>query len=224
MWLLTLLQAVRNNAIDPTYKPFEVMEKISVAILTTQELIISIVYLVAATRILRVGETLQRKGNRRRIQLLVLANIAIICIDVCTITLEYLALWGVWCSFKGFGYSVKLKIEFAILNQLRDSVKGSVNVESYNLDESGKATGLSLRSRTEQSAGRTGRLGLKRQTFEQITDVGSIEKTTEINITHHKNADSPRLDQRVETLDEERGPRASASGSSSEVGFATRGV
>ncbi|KAF2036503.1 hypothetical protein EK21DRAFT_45352, partial [Setomelanomma holmii] len=114
-----------NNAIDPTYKPFEVMEKVSVAILTTQEIIISIVYLVAATRILRIGESLQRKGNRRRIQLLVLANIAIICIDVCTITLEYLALWGVWCSFKGFGYSVKLKIEFAILNQLRDSVKGS---------------------------------------------------------------------------------------------------
>ena len=53
---------------------------------------------------------------------LFLANIAILALDVCLLSLEFAALWGVWCTFKGFAYSIKLKIEFAILNQLRETV------------------------------------------------------------------------------------------------------
>lgn len=53
---------------------------------------------------------------------LFLANVAILALDICLLSLEFAALWGVWCTFKGFAYSVKLKIEFAILNQLRDTI------------------------------------------------------------------------------------------------------
>ncbi|KAF2105466.1 hypothetical protein BDV96DRAFT_451516, partial [Lophiotrema nucula] len=108
----------KTNQLNPLYKPFDIMEKISIAVFTTQELIISSVYLFETVRILRVGEMVQKKSNRRRIQMLFLANIAIVAVDIITISLEMSSLWGVWCSFKGFGYSVKLKIEFAILNQL----------------------------------------------------------------------------------------------------------
>jgi hypothetical protein len=203
------------------------MEKISVAILTAQELIISIVYLLASVRILRIGESVQRKGNRRRIWLLLLANVAIIAIDISTITLEFMALWGVWCSFKGFGYSVKLKIEFAILNQLRDSVKGNTSDPSYDLENSSRGNGLSLRSRTDantKSASRPGRLSMKRQNFEQISDAGQIQKKTEIDV---------RMDDRVETKGatiqlEDFGRRDGAhlppSESSSEIEFASKGV
>ncbi|KAF1950940.1 hypothetical protein CC80DRAFT_387577, partial [Byssothecium circinans] len=118
------LAAIHNNHLNPKYRPFELMEKISIAIFTGQELIISSVYLFETTRILRVGDLVQKKSSRRCIQKLFLANIAIIALDVVTMSLEFSALWGVWCSFKGFGYSVKLKIEFAMLNQLRESVKG----------------------------------------------------------------------------------------------------
>jgi hypothetical protein len=202
------------------------MEKISIAILTTQEVIISLVYLMAAVRILRVGESLQRKGNRRRVQLLFLANILIICVDICTITLEYLALWGVWCSFKGFGYSVKLKIEFAILNQLRDSVKGSTAGESYDLQPPSKTSGLSFRKRSEQntnSSSQPSRISLKRQTFEHIAEIGRIEKKTEINIRHD---DDPILSHQNKPAggpsryDTAKPP----SESSSEIEFATRGI
>jgi hypothetical protein len=214
---------VKNNAIDPKYKPFEIMEKISVAIFTTQEIIISVVYLVAAVRILRVGESLQRKGNRRRVQLLFLANVVIICIDVCTITLEYLALWGVWCSFKGFGYSVKLKVEFAILNQLRDSVKGSSG-ESYDLQPS---VGLSLRNRAEQNArspSHPSRLSMRRQTFEQIAGVGRIEKKTEIDVRREDIKGLSHQNIGVAGSREYEPTKAPPSESSSEIEFASRGV
>ena len=203
------------------------MEKVSVAILTTQEVIISVVYLIATVRILKIGESVQRKGNRHRIKMLFLANVAIICIDICTITLEYMALWGVWCSFKGFGYSVKLKIEFAILNQLRDSVKSSNTTESYDLHNSSKNVGISLRSRSEnnaKSAGQPGRLSSKRHTFDQISDAGHIQKTTEINVRRDDHAKMDHLAHNRHGAVERSGAKTSFSESSSEVDFANRGV
>ncbi|KAF2124493.1 hypothetical protein P153DRAFT_361198 [Dothidotthia symphoricarpi CBS 119687] len=188
------LMAVENNAINPAYKPFEIMEKISVAILSAQELIISLVYLSEAVRILRVSETLQRKGNRHRIKMLLLANLAIICIDICIITLEFLALWGVWCSFKGFGYSVKLKIEFAILNQLRDSIQGSSTTDSYVLESSKNSVGLYSCNRADPNTSAPSqphRFVLKRQNFEQIGDGNQIVKTTKIKIRHDDKAGVP---------------------------------
>jgi hypothetical protein len=213
---------VENNAIDHTNKPFEIMEKISVAIPTTQEVLISVVYLVAAVRSLRLGESVKRNGNCRRVQLLFLANVVIICIDVCTITLEYLAFWGVWCSFKDFGYSVKLKVEFAILNQLRDSVKGPI-CESYDMQSSSKTGGLWLRNRAEQNAkspSQPSRLSMKRQTFEQIADLGRTEKRTDINVRHDDEFGLARQGAHVGGGDAKSAP----SESSSEIEFASRGL
>jgi len=213
---------VKNNAIDPSYKPFEVMEKISVSNSTAQELIISMVYLLAATRILRVGESLQRKGKRRRIWLLVAANVAIIAIDICTITLEFMALWGVWCSFKGFGYSVKLKIELAILNQLRDSVKGNKTTgQSYDLENSYKLGGASAKT-TGNTGRKPGRMSLKRQEFEQIAELGQIQKRTEINV-RHDNANTPQPNKPVKEYHGRNGTKT-PSESSSEIEFATKGT
>ncbi|KAG9186255.1 hypothetical protein G6011_02811 [Alternaria panax] len=220
------LLAVRNNAIDPNYKPFALMEKISVVILTVQEIIISMVYLMAAVRILQVGETLQKKGNRRRVQLLFLANVVIICIDVCTVTLEHMALWGVWCSFKGFGYSVKLKVEFAILSQLRDSVKGS-NGSSFDIQPSLKITEISLQDRNQhniESAMHSSRLYAKRQAFEHILDVGSIEKRTDIDVQHEICGFTMHQDLHADIVKQVDTSRVPPSQCSSEIDFASRGV
>ncbi len=199
------------------------MEKISVAILTTQEIIISLVYLAASIRILHTGQALDRKGNRHRIKLLLLSNMVIIALDVCVITLEFLALWGIWCSFKGFGYSVKLKVEFAILNQLRDSVRGTLEHDN-KYGSSSKGTGvLSRKDDTLKSAGMHGRMSMKRGTFEQIPEgAAQIEKTTEIDIKHH---DLGTVISRDMELQEIRPtPSEAKSESSSEVDFARRGV
>jgi uncharacterized membrane protein YqjE len=213
---------VKNNAIDPTYKPFETMEKVSVVILTVQEVIISSIYLFETVRILKVGELVQKKSNRRRIQMLFVANIAIICIDVITVSLEFLALWGVWCSFKGFGYSVKLKIEFAILNQLRDSVKQTSNGSSYGHGIS-DGEGYSLSHRVNKKANSKSHVSaLERHTFDELEDRAPIHvtKTTQISVEHDdiKNP-AAAVAARGRGL-----PGHPPSESSSEVEFATKGV
>ncbi|KAJ4295317.1 hypothetical protein N0V90_007328 [Kalmusia sp. IMI 367209] len=212
----------KTNSIDPTYKPFEVMEKISISMFTVQELIISSVYLYETVRILRASELVQKKSKRRSIQLLFLANLAIISIDVTTIALEFSALWGVWCTFKGFGYSVKLKIEFAILNQLRDSVKqnngsasGSRGYARYGYGD-GKGSGV------EEGGGggiglgglRKGKAGFKgdRKTWAEIGEEERITKTTDIVIRNEEGVAVSRAG---------KVPKSSTSDASSEIEFAT---
>ncbi|KAF2492997.1 hypothetical protein BU16DRAFT_95743 [Lophium mytilinum] len=210
----------KTNTLNPLYKPFDIMEKISISVFTAQELIISSVYLWETVRILRVGEMVRKKSNIRRIQLLFLANIAIISVDIITISLEMSSLWGVWCSFKGFGYSMKLKIEFAILTQLRESVKSSTEGSSshgggFRSAKSDKDISLSSRPHAwHRKSAKPSGLALERRTFDQIEDEERITKTTEISIKHDEitKADAVAHPQEY--------PLSEAS---SEVGFATKG-
>ncbi|KAF2653474.1 hypothetical protein K491DRAFT_602720, partial [Lophiostoma macrostomum CBS 122681] len=215
-----------NGRMDPTYKPFEVMEKVSIVMFTVQEIIISSVYLFETVRILRVGELVHKKSNRRRVQLLFLANIAIIAIDVTTITLEFVGLWGVWCSFKGFGYSVKLKIEFAILNQLRDSVKSTTS-GGYGPDShSNGAIGLSSRSRNDKKTRGSTKptvSALERQTFEELDDQEHITKTVEITIQQSRVNSFNRAGGRSGAQKDVRVDVHPPSESSSEIDFASKG-
>lgn len=158
-------QGIKHGVEDPEYKPFKILEKISVAVFTLQELIISSIYLYETVRVLRVGEKILKKNNRRRFELLFLTNVAIIAIDVCLVTLEFLALWGIWCSFKGFAYSLKLKIEFTILNQLRDMVAPSANIIT-SLDENSRGPSLTSRIRDVRKQ--------PRHQFCELQDVGQI--------------------------------------------------
>jgi hypothetical protein len=206
--------------LNPTYKPFEVTDKIAIVMFTAQELIISSVYLWESVRILRVGELVQKKSNRHRIQLLFLANIVIIAMDVITITLEFSALWGIWCSFKGFGYSVKLKVEFAILNQLRDSVKSTngTNSGAHGYGRSGD-NDISLSSRTHgksQKSGKPVNFALDRHVWEELAD-RDIIKTTQIQVVHDTNSVT---ESQIVKKSATSGPRSETS---SEIEFAVKG-
>lgn len=219
---VNLVKAIKNNQLNPHYKPFDIAEKICISVFTAQELIISSVYLWESVRILRVGELVQKKSNRRRIQKLFLANVIIVAMDVITLTLEFSALWGVWCSFKGFGYSVKLKVEFAILNQLRDSVKSSTGGGSsgaYGYGRSGD-NDISLESRGHVKGSKGSKptgFALERHTWKELEDRETIKKTTEIEV---RNCATSEEDSKRPTKEGRSDP---PSETSSEIEFATKG-
>lgn len=99
-------------------------EKVEVVIFAIQEFVLSSLYMVEAWRLLKLKMILPRPGDQRTMKRLIVANIIIILMDFSLLCLEFLALWGVWCSYKGMIYSMKLKIEFWILGQLKDFTKG----------------------------------------------------------------------------------------------------
>lgn len=94
------------------------MEKIQVTAFCIQEFIISGLYVYYTRQILKPGETFQKKRTRQVMLHLIYVNVLVILLDVILLCTEYANLYEIQITFKGAVYSVKLRLEFAILNDL----------------------------------------------------------------------------------------------------------
>jgi hypothetical protein len=95
------------------------MEKIQVTGFCIQEFIISGLYVYSTRKILKPGETFQKKRFRQVMRHLIYVNILVILMDITLLCTEYANLYDIQITFKGTLYSIKLRLEFGILNQLR---------------------------------------------------------------------------------------------------------
>lgn len=96
-------------------KGYNVMEKIQMTGFCLQEFIISGLYIWEATKMLR----LDPEGGRRKIMYQLLAiNLIIILMDLGLLIVEYLDFYIMETMLKGVVYSIKLKLEFAVLGKL----------------------------------------------------------------------------------------------------------
>ncbi|KAK5663822.1 hypothetical protein OQA88_25 [Cercophora sp. LCS_1] len=102
--------------------PYNVWERIQIIVFFVQEVIISSLYIYEAVKLMRLRRVLvfpDDKGRARRLILhLFMVNVIIVLLDINIILFEYLGLHNIQTSYKVFVYSVKLKIEFSILNKL----------------------------------------------------------------------------------------------------------
>jgi hypothetical protein len=87
-----------------------------------QEFILSGLYIWNTLQILKVTS---RKGTRRVMWQLFAINIIIIVLDIGLLAIEYRNYHVLEQTFKSFIYSVKLKLEFAILGKLIELVQSS---------------------------------------------------------------------------------------------------
>ena len=94
---------------------YNVMEKIQMTGFCLQEFIISGLYIWETTKLLR----LDRDGGKRKIMYQLLAiNLIIILMDLGLLIVEYLDFYIMETMLKGVVYSIKLKLEFAVLGKL----------------------------------------------------------------------------------------------------------
>ena len=96
-----------------------------------QEFIISGIYLYETTKLLRI---MKKNNTRRTVAELFAINVFIIALDIGLLVIEYLDLIVYEQSFKGVIYSIKLKLEFAILGKLVKIVRNGRHVLA-NLSE-----------------------------------------------------------------------------------------
>ncbi|KFA71552.1 hypothetical protein S40288_06836 [Stachybotrys chartarum IBT 40288] len=106
---------------------YPIYEKVEVTIFFLQELILSSLYILCTIKFFRedgahLGRTL---GNTLR--RLVAVNVVVIILDITILVLEYASYYDVQTAYKGMAYSIKLKLEFSILNELvRTTTAGQV--------------------------------------------------------------------------------------------------
>jgi hypothetical protein len=94
------------------------MEKIQITAFCMQESIISGLYVYYTWKILKPGGTFQKRNAARVMRHLILINVLIIFMDLTLLGAEFTNHYEIETTYKSFLYSVKLKLEFAVLNQL----------------------------------------------------------------------------------------------------------
>ena len=108
-----------SNTGSPTEElfvhPYSVMEKIQMTVFSIQEFVISGVYVRATLR--RLQESFKDQ-KRVVMQRLIAINVAIIGLDLVLLGIEYASLYDIEVILKSLVYSIKLKLEFAVLGQL----------------------------------------------------------------------------------------------------------
>jgi hypothetical protein len=99
---------------------YTIYEKVQVTIFFIQEVTISSLYLAATVKFFRLDSALYGKSAGKMMRHLILINVLIIILDAFILGLEYAGYYTLQTSCKSLVYSVKLKMEFKILNDLVD--------------------------------------------------------------------------------------------------------
>jgi hypothetical protein len=118
---------------------YSIMEKTQMVGFFLQELILSVIYIREAVRLLKLSETvhddaqsvqdgtshghLRNSRVRKTIYQLLAINIIIIIMDLALLGVEFANLYLIETTLKGVVYSVKLKLEFAVLGKLVQFVR-----------------------------------------------------------------------------------------------------
>ncbi|KAJ5092307.1 hypothetical protein NUU61_007177 [Penicillium alfredii] len=108
--------------------PYAIYEKIQVTLFFIQESIISGIYVYETCKMLRAGagmflDELHQEATRRLMLHLIYVIIIVALLDISILALEYAGRFTAQTAVKALVYSVKLKLEFDILNRLADLVQ-----------------------------------------------------------------------------------------------------
>lgn len=111
---------------------FNVWEKVQLTGFFVQEVVISSVFIVQTLKLLRSYPTRSKRRTSIMHQLLAI-NLVIITMDISLLTLEFIGLFIIQTVLKTFFYTVKLKLEIAVLSRLVSFVQGDSSQDSSSM-------------------------------------------------------------------------------------------
>jgi hypothetical protein len=111
---------------------FNKWEKVQLTVFFVQEILISSVFIVRTTRLMRLYPTQSTRRTNIMYQLLAI-NFIIIVMDISLLTLEFNGLFITQTVLKCFFYTVKLKLEIAVLSRLASFVQSHYQLECSGL-------------------------------------------------------------------------------------------
>ena len=103
---------------DLFLEAFRVVEKVQMTVFVIQETIISGIYVYFTLKMLEPALDPSSRRMRKTMLHLIWINLIIIAMDFSDLIIEYRGNYYIESTWKSVIYSVKLKIEFTVLNQL----------------------------------------------------------------------------------------------------------
>jgi hypothetical protein len=112
---------------------FLLYDKIQLVVISFQETIISIIYIY--NTVLLLGQDSSSKGPKpiqKLLRHLILINVLVLIFDITLLAVQFSGHYEIQTTYKSAVYSIKLKIEFSVLNRLVSIVKHRELVDSKN--------------------------------------------------------------------------------------------
>jgi hypothetical protein len=135
----TVLFLAINRGIHNLDEPFNIYERIQLAGFAIQETILSGLYIWEAMTTLRPILAIKGSRGRRVLVNLVAVNALAVLLDASLLTTEYTNHFDVQTTYKPVVYSIKLILEFTVLNSLlvivRTNPSSIDNAQQLNRDE-----------------------------------------------------------------------------------------
>ncbi|KAI9372960.1 hypothetical protein BJX61DRAFT_552509 [Aspergillus egyptiacus] len=103
---------------NPFTTGYNIMERIQLVVFGCQEALLSIIYISETVKLLRLRPNRPSHANRVILMQTIAINIVILMLDVVTVVLQYVGLYAIQVVFKPLAYSMKLRLEYAILGNL----------------------------------------------------------------------------------------------------------
>ncbi|KAM0344120.1 hypothetical protein ACHAPU_007841 [Fusarium lateritium] len=122
--IIILMYGANSSDNNPWVHPYQIYEKIQVTVFFLQELIISAIYIKACFSFFGTEGLLLQKGVRRMRKHLLLVNVVIVLLDIPILVLEFADFYDFQTAYKALVYSIKLKLEFNLLNRLVEVAQG----------------------------------------------------------------------------------------------------
>jgi hypothetical protein len=132
----TILFLGANNGVTSFVAPFNIYERIQLAGFAVQETIISALYVWETTTSLRPVLALKGPRGKRVVMNVVVVNVIAVLLDASLLTTEYTNHFDVQTTYKPVVYSIKLLLEFTVLNNLLAVIRTTPSsIEEVNVSE-----------------------------------------------------------------------------------------
>jgi hypothetical protein len=128
--IIVLLYGANSSNPAAFLSPYSIYEKVQITIFFIQEVIISGIYVYKTMTLLRSEGNVRGRNSRMVMTHLVWVNLMIIALDITLLAIEYAGYYDIQTTYKAAVYSVKLKMEFSILNRLLDLFQGRIQDSS----------------------------------------------------------------------------------------------
>ena len=116
--LIVLAFGVNSPNSKSFLHPYTIFDKVQIAIFFAQEALISMVYIYETIRLLGSGGEIKRKPLQNLLAHLLLVNLVVLILDITLLGIQYAGDYEIQVAYKSAVYSIKLKIEFSVLNRL----------------------------------------------------------------------------------------------------------
>ncbi|CAF3524572.1 hypothetical protein FGSG_07818 [Fusarium graminearum PH-1] len=190
--ILVVILVYGSNSANPG--PFLhiyfVYEKLQLTVFFVQETIISGLYIWESMKLLKSEKDIREgAGPKRVMNHLIYVNIIVIFLDISVVALEFANYYVVQTAYKPLVYSIKLKVEFSILDKLVELAQSSTLGSSYTRNRIGETAGVTLDTFVADGAGSSrwavqwlseSHIDIGGNDGDQERDTTAIVRTTEI--------------------------------------------